>query len=193
MKKSSLYSRLSICSKEEEIKHEFANFFEYQYNTNRNIDLYTPEILFEFKYEINMKNIMARSKAIAQALYYIRRLKYGNSSNVPSKMICIVDKDEALFVASNDLQEFFLKTKSANYDWDLPPSNPCKKLVNALANSDIVKKIYVYQLSNPESEKDFIEKHNFYRFQQLSIFDNKKEINENNFYDIFLYWQKLQR
>ena len=191
MKTKGLYKRLSQCHKEEEIKHEFANLFGYKYDTNTNIDLYTPEILFEFKYDINMENVIERAKVIAQALYYIRKLKYGNTSKTPSKMICVVDKNEALFIASNQLEDFYLKTKSKSYDWDLQPSNPCKKLVTALANSDIIKELYVYHLSNPEGEKDFIKQHEFYKYQQLSLFDNKKEINENNFYDIFLYWQEL--
>ncbi len=192
MREKGLYEKLKLCETEEEVKYEFSKFFSYRIDTREKIDLYSPEILFEFKYNINMNNVNVRSKAIAQALYYIRRLKYGRDSRVPSTRICIVDKNEAVLVETESLKNFFYTSKTANYDWDLAPSNPCKKLVRDLGASDVVKNLMVYNLSNLESEKEFIEKINLYRNgEQLSLFGNKKEINELNFYDIFGYWNFL--
>lgn len=187
-----LYDLLSKCQEEEEIKFEFAKFFGLNVDTKNYIDLYTPEILFEFKYDINMRNVVARSKAIAQTLYYIRRLKYGKDIRVPSFSICVVDKNEAIIVETENLKNFYLNSKAGNYDWDLAPSNPCGKLVKALSESDILKNLYVYDLKNAECEEDFIDMmEKCLNGEQLSLFGNKKEINENNFYRIFEYWNSL--
>ncbi|WP_077230005.1 hypothetical protein [Clostridium baratii] len=192
MKEKCLFERLKVCNSEEEVKYEFAKFFKYKIDTRERIDLYSPEILFEFKYKINLDNVTARSKAIAQALYYIRRLKYGNDVRTPSTYICIINKHEALFVEVEELKDYFYKSKALNYDWDLAPSNPCRKLVSDLSNSSVVKELYVYHLDDSESEKEFISKLESYQSgEQLSLFGNKKEINENNFYNIFKYWESL--
>ena len=191
-KKDGLYDKLGKCTREEEVKHEFAKFFHYTLDTRDNIDLYTEEILFEFKYDIKMDNIMERAKAIAQALYYIRRLKYGRDMRIPSGRICVVDKDEALFIETDKLKDYFLISKSSDYDWDLRPSNPCKKLVKALSKDKEVKDTYIYHFNNIESEREFIAQLDLYRNgEQISFFGNKKEINENNFYEVFQYWESL--
>lgn len=192
MKEKGLYEKLNSCQNEEEVKYAFAKFFNYKIDTSERIDLYSQEILFEFKYNINMNNVNMRSKAIAQTMYYMRRLKYGRDIRVPSTRICIVDKNEAIFVETEQLKNYYYISKSMKYDWDLAPSNPCKKLVSDLSNDNIVRDIYVYHLDNLESEREFIHKINLYRNgEQLSLFGDKKEINENNFYEIFEYWQSL--
>lgn len=177
MKEKGLYEKLNSCQNEEEVKYAFAKFFNYKIDTSERIDLYSQEILFEFKYNINMNNVNMRSKAIAQTLYYMRRLKYGRDIRVPSTRICIVDKNEAIFVETEQLKNYYYISKSMKYDWDLAPSNPCKKLVSDLSNDNIVRDIYVYHLDNLESEREFIHKINLYRNgEQLSLFGDKKEI-----------------
>jgi hypothetical protein len=187
-----LYEKLSLCRTEEEVKYEFAKFFKYKIDTRERIDMYTPEILFEFKLHINMDSVQARAKAIAQALYYIRKLTYGRDARIPSARICIVDKNEGLFIETEKLKDYYYLSKAPNYDWDLAPSNPCKKLVYDLKNSGEISNLYVYHFNNAESEKEFIERLLLYKNgEQLSFFGNKKEINELNFYEIFQYWNSL--
>ena len=190
--KKRLYDILSTCQDEEEVKFEFAKFLGIKIDTKNYIDLYTPEVLFEFKYNINMNNIIARSKAIAQTLYYIRKLLYGRDIRVPSSRICVIDKNEALIIKTDELKDFYLKSKAGYYDWDLAPSNPCTKLVKALSESDVIKNLYVYNLENSECENEFIKMLDKCMYgEQLSLFGNKKEINEYNFYQIFEYWNSL--
>lgn len=45
-----LPARLASCKTEEEVKSEFSKSFRISINTSRHIDLYTEDILFEFKY-----------------------------------------------------------------------------------------------------------------------------------------------
>ena len=188
-----LYSILSKCSTEEEVKYEFAKFFRFKLDTKERIDLYTESILFEFKYDVNLKSVHARSRVIAQSLYYIRRLKYGSDSRAPSRWICAVDKNEAVIVEATDLKKYYYSSMNASkYDWDLRPSYPDSKLVNDLSRDDIILKLFVYDFSDKESLDEFIKKINFYKTgEQISIFDDKKEITEDNFYPIYLYWNDL--
>lgn len=83
---------LRPCQEEEEVKAEFAKFFKIKYNTRHRIDLYTPQILFEFKYNQNFTNNIVKARAIAQTLYYVRRLKYGNILEPVPPIICVVTK-----------------------------------------------------------------------------------------------------
>lgn len=149
-----LYEKFAKCNREEELKFEFASFFNYKVDTRDDIDLYSEEILYEFKYDINMKNVKSRAKAIAQALYYIRKLKYGRDTRVPSYRICVIDKNEAILIETVQLKEYYFSSKAKAYDWDLQPSNPCVQLVRDLCNCDAVRNIHVYELNQPESEKD---------------------------------------
>lgn len=51
-----LYTILSSCRNEEEVKNEFANFFKIRLNTHQSrIDLYTQNALFEFKFNKNLQ------------------------------------------------------------------------------------------------------------------------------------------
>lgn len=179
------------CTSEEELKHKFAKHFKIKLNTKHKIDLYTHQVLFEFKLNENFSNLSIRAKVIAQALYYIRKLKYGNFVEVPSKFICGIDKNSAFIIESAQLKNYYLKSSRKNYDWDLAPSNPCKKLVADLTNDDSIINLHVYHFNQPEDNDNFIIKIKSLLTEQTKLFDEKKEINEDNFYEVFLYWQSL--
>ena len=186
-----LGSRLAGCTSEEEVKYEFAKYFKYKLDTRDKIDLYSDSVLYEFKYDVNLRNAYIRAKVFAQALYYIRRLKYGSDARVPSRFICVVDKNEAVLIETIELKDFYYTSNNAKkYDWDLKPSNPDKKLIEDLSKTKSIIDAYVYNFSDIESQRNFIDKINLYKNgEQLSLFDDKKEINEYNFYPIFLCWR----
>ena len=188
-----LCSMLTFCKTEEEVKHEFAKFFKYKLDTTERIDLYSEAILYEFKYDVHMTSVRERAKIVAQALYYIRNLKYGNDSRIPSRWICGVDKNEAFLIEAIELKKYYYNSlDSDKYDWDLRPSYPDKKLIEDLTKDKIIKGTFIYRFSDIESQKEFIKKIELYRDgEQLSLFDDKKEITEYNFYPIFLHWKEL--
>ena len=183
-----LHEILSDAATEEELKNFFAKFFKLKLSTKNFIDLYTAQILFEFKFDAPINNIQTRAAAVAQTLYYIRRLKFGSDIRTPSKNICVVTKYAAIFFPTDNFSAF-IRRKS--YDWDLAPSSPCKKLVADLADFAPVKSCHVYDFSTAEDEKNFIELIKRNLVEQLSLFGERKEINENNFYPIFELWQKI--
>ena len=187
----SIYKIFQDCKTEEEIKSRFARYFKIILNTRHQIDLYTPQVIFEFKLNANLKNIQSRAKIIAQALYYIRKLKYGNYAEVPSKYICGIEKESAILIETTKLKNYYQKSNRKNYDWDLSPSSPCQKLVTDLATDKIIQNCHVYDFTKSQDEAQFIEEINNCLTTQHSLFDDKKEINEDNFYDIFKYWESL--
>lgn len=183
-----LFDILKPCQNEEEVKSEFAKHFRIKYNTRRKIDLYTEKILFEFKYDQNLQNKTTRAKIVAQTLYYIRRLKYGQSTDPVPPTICVVDKNEAFFVNTSDFSTFY--NASRKYDWDRAASQPCPILVEALKQSGLLNNIHVYSFSNSEDESLFVNSIGLYT--QNTFFDtNKKAITEDNFESIYAYWESL--
>ena len=190
-----LSADLQNANTEEEVKNIFARFFNLRLDTKNFIDLYTPQILFEFKFDANLENLQIRAKTFAQALYYIRRLKYQNAPRTPSHFICVVTKFAAAIIETDSLKNYYLWSKSQAYDWDLAPSSPCKKLVAALSKDKILRDCHVYDFKTPEDEKIFSKRLKENLDAQISLFDaDKKIIDEFNFYEIFEYWQgKFER
>ncbi|MBR1729800.1 MAG: hypothetical protein IJ728_09790 [Selenomonadaceae bacterium] len=187
----SLYKTFQECTNEEELKSRFIKFFKLTLNTKNKIDLYTPQITFEFKFDDHLKNLSTRARVIAQALYYVRKLKYGKVAEVPSKYICGIDKNSAVIFETVSLKNYYLKSNRKNYDWDLAPSNPCKKLVADLENDPLIQNVHVYDLSNVEDENNFVDRLKYLLNEQIQLIEVKKEINEDNFFEIFQYWRSL--
>lgn len=187
---NNLYQLLKNSQTEEEVKNIFAKFFDLKLSTKNYIDLYTEKILFEFKFDANLKNISTRATCIAQTLYYLRRLKFGLNGEIRklSNFFAVVTKNSAIVTETKNFSKFYT---NKNFDWDLAPSSPCKKLVAALADNNFVKNLHIYNFSVAEDEKNFIDavKKNFEG--QIELILNRKIITENNFFPVFEYWQKL--
>ncbi|MBR0289092.1 MAG: hypothetical protein IJQ82_08945, partial [Selenomonadaceae bacterium] len=150
--KNHLFDNISNAQTEEELKYYFAKFFNLPFNTKNRKDLYTEQILFEFKLDDNLKNLKIRAKVIAQALYYVRRMKLGDDDSTPSENVCIVTKNFAAIFPTTDFADFYTKN---TYDWDLKPSSPCKKLVDNLTRSEVVIHANVYDFSNVQEDIAF--------------------------------------
>lgn len=184
-KSKRLYDLLRLCQDEEEVKSEFAKFFKIKYNTHFRIDLYTPQILFEFKYNQNFSSRTARAKAVAQTLYYIRRLKFGTVLLPVPPLICIVDKDEGFFINTVDYSAFY--NASRKYDWDRAPSQPCPLLVEALRNSELISKIHTFSFVDPNEEDVFVSAIDLHLQSGIEV-SEKKSINESNFMGVYEHW-----
>lgn len=184
-----LYNMLMYCNDEEEVKSEFAKFFKIKLITHKyKIDLYTNNTLFEFKHNRNFKSKTERAKVIAQTLYYVRKLKFGTITDPVPETICVVDKNEGFFVCTTDFHQFY--NASAKYDWDRAASQPCPKLVEALKQSQLISDIKVFHFENPAEEDLFVNQVKN-DTKQLSFQTDKKEINEDNFENVFYYWCTL--
>ena len=171
---------------EEDFKFAFAKYMKLKPSSKNFIDLYTPEILFEFKFNADLKNPSKLAKCVAQTLYYVRRLKFGNDNRPLSQNICVVSKKFGAVFATKDFAAFYEKN---SYDWDLRPSSPCKNLVADLQTSEIITGAHVYDLSDRNGDcMMFVNRVQDIRKPDFSV---KKQINQNNFYQVFELWRNL--
>lgn len=184
-----LPTNLNLCHNEEEVKYEFAKAFQIKIDSQMKMDLYLPTCLFEFKYDKNLKSIIQRARVIAQALYYIRELKYGNEQLRVPPNICAIDKNEAFFVKTKDFSSIFT-SKIQKYDWDRAPSTPCPYIIDAVAKTDVIKNANVYTLTDPDDYKEFTEHIERIISLEIDLFEGltKKDINEQNFEEVFKVW-----
>lgn len=188
----SLYASLVSCKKEEEVKAEFCKFFKMKINALKAIDHYTSGTLFEFKYDLNFRNAANVAHVLAQTMYYARLLKYSLTKYPLSPFICVVDKNEAFFVETKDFARFYAST-AQKYDWDRAASTPCPVLVADIAAFLGKHPVYVYNLTKEAVEAQFVELCNR-RILAQATFDallDRKSITEENFIDVFEYWDSL--
>lgn len=182
---------LKKSSTEEDVKSAYARHFDITYDTSYKHDLYTPTLLFEFKYNKNLENLNSRSTILAQTLYYIHRLKYGISKKPIPKMICIADKNEALLLETNSWRKFYTDVKE-KYDWDLAPSSPDINLVKDVSEISAIREVHVYKVQNKNDYKIFYKIVNELLNVQLSLdLTDKKIITEDNFEEIYEYWNQM--
>ena len=210
-----LYDSLRGCAKEEEVKAEFCKFFKMKIFALRGIDHYTEHVLFEFKYDRNLKNPENVARVLAQTMYYARLLKFGAGlTRYPlPPVICVVDKNEAFFSETKDYTRFYA-AKGDRYDWDRAPSTPCPRLVEDMLEFLVSRKErkerinfadsasfaaekttlpYIYDLTKPAEEEQFVAKCREHLLAQMTFFEflDKKSITEENFLDVFDYWDGL--
>lgn len=191
-----LYDRLKDCTKEIEVQQKFIKFFRLNIKALGNIDNYTPQVLYEFKLNRNFLNNKDCCKTIAQIVYYLHDLKYGDFLEPVSFYFCGASKNTAFIGKSSDYANWY---DSERYDWDRAASSPDEKLIIDISkrlqiNSFSEKKKYnirIYDISNSEAENIFIENLNTVKSQQ-SLFEEegfcKKKITSSNFISVFDLW-----
>lgn len=86
---------------EADVRAAYSKFFDIPFDASEYIDLYTPQVLFEFKYDKNLSRNHEKARVLAQALYYVRRLRYGDIDELKAK------EESTLF--SQDLKGLHVK------------------------------------------------------------------------------------
>jgi hypothetical protein len=189
-KNFSSFSKALLKAKTEvEVKHAYAEHFGLNYNTEFRHDLYSPEVFFEFKFSRSLQKRNSRAAVLAQVMYYVRRLRLGYADKIVPPVICVADGQHAFFTETKKWQKFYSNEKK--YDWELAPSQPDGKLVadlTAFAETESIKVFDV--LTEPEYEL-FSQHLTDHRTEQLTLdFRVKKLITEENFEEVFDYWNK---
>jgi hypothetical protein len=181
--------RLETASTEEDVKSNYASFFKIKYNTSNHHDLYTPQVLFEFKCEKNFINLKALATILAQSLYYIRRLKYVDVQKTIPFFICLADKNEATLTETKKWLNYY---SSDTYDWERPPSKPDPMLIDHLVKEPETLKIHVYSVTKKQEQEAFKKNlENALNPQLIIDFGDKKIINEDNFEAVFGHWKSI--
>ena len=189
MAKKHLSEILAAAQTEEELKFAFVKYFSLPFSTRKNIDLYTPQILFELKLDKNLRDNQILARIVAQSLYYVRKFHFGQDERPFPPIICIVTKNFAAVFPTEIFADFY--SDETRYDWDLAPSKPCKILVADLANFQAVKSARVFDFADVQQEIAFATLINNTRKKKSYAAPLKRPVTENNFYQIFLYWQSL--
>jgi hypothetical protein len=182
-------NRLDKSTQEDEVRGIYATYFKLKYNTSNRHDLYTPQILFEFKADKNFHNLKALATILAQSLYYIRRLKYVEVEKAIPFFICLADKNEASLTETRKWSTYY--TNDA-YDWERPPSKPDPKLIDHLVKEPETSKLHVYSITKKQEHEDFKKNlDNALNPQMILDFGDKKVINEENFEAVFEHWKNV--
>ncbi len=180
-------NRLEKAATEEDVKAIYAGYFKIKYDTSHRHDLYTPQVLFEFKANKNFQNLKALATVLAQSLYYIRRLKYVEVEQAIPFFICLADKNEAAITETRKWSTYY---SNDAYDWECAPSKPDPKLVDHLVKEPETSKLHVYKISQKLEHAAFSKNlENALNPQLLMDFDDKKIINEENFEAVFDHWK----
>ena len=81
-----LFTDLKNAQTEEEVKFLFAKFFNLKISTKNYIDLYTPQILFEFKFDADLNNVQSRAKIFLSP----ENLAHSKSSRTNKRLVSAV-------------------------------------------------------------------------------------------------------
>jgi len=186
---SSFSNALLKAKTEEEVKHAYAAHFGLDYDTEFRHDLYSPEIFFEFKFSRSLQKRNARAAVLAQVMYYVRQLRLGHADKVVPPVICVADGQNAFFTETKKWQKYY--GNETKYDWELAPSQPDSKLVDDLAAFKETESIKVFDVLDKAEYELFSQHLTAHRAEQLTLdFRVKKLITEENFEEVFDYWNK---
>ena len=206
---------LSRCKVEDDVRAAYAKFFNIPFDASEYIDLYTPQVLFEFKYDKNFKRQHEKARVLAQALYYIRRLRYSDIDELKAKKgdilfsqdqmlqltkglrpvpptICLADINEAILTQTIDWLPF-IEDKECKYDWTLSPSSPDEQLVKNIESTAELQALHTYEFSVIKELELFNESLTNHLEQQQKIEEIhvKKQITEQNFEQVYQYWNHI--
>ena len=138
---------------EEEVKNIFSRVFDFELNTQDQIDALTEFCLFEFKYDLNFKSLDNRSKVFAQALHYVHRLF---KDQIVPDYICIANKESAMLVATDNFKGIYENDLVKFEDvWKNKPSEPSQTLIDEVSKIEIVNNGQLYLYSNKANVIEF--------------------------------------
>ena len=208
-------SLLSRCKVEADVRAAYAKFFDIPFDASEYIDLYTPQVLFEFKYDKNLSRSHEKARVLAQALYYVRRLRYGDIDELKASeestlfsqeqmkelmqglrpvppTICLADVNEAVLSPTSEWL-IFIEDEESKYDWTLSPSSPDEKLIKDLAATTGLQTSHTYDFNNEQELTLFVESLTKLFEKQLTIegLHVKKQITEKNFERVYKYWERI--
>ncbi|MEQ1514385.1 MAG: hypothetical protein ABL934_17150 [Lysobacteraceae bacterium] len=186
-----LLQSLAKTKTEEEVKSVWANHLKLVYDTSDDHDLYSPQVIFEFKYDRKLSNASQLAPVIAQLMYYLHRLKYKQSKKPIPQAWCAADRNVAVFGEVHDWSDLY-SDDGERFDWSLRPSSPDPRLVAAVRSHDAFRRVVARNLEIPaEAEALMVELDARFSAQVSFRFGDKKRITEDNFEEVYAYWAEV--
>lgn len=190
-KLAALLKKLAKTKTEEDVKAAWAKCFDLDYDTSDDHDLYTQQVLFEFKFDKQLRHTPHLSAVIAQVMYYLRRLKFSLSKKGIPPIFCIADRNACVLCDVSDWRDLYLDEQE-QFDWDLRPSSPDARLIAAVQKHAGFKKLQVRDLLlDAEAQAAFERLNELFSPQTSFAYGDKKLITEDNFEEVFDYWNEV--
>lgn len=172
----SLYEMWKRCNTDRKLQERFAAVMEIRGGSGGKAALYTPEVLYLFRRDAVLGTISERAQVLAEALYLVHHAKYRRRSRRPSRYLCVVTQEEAALFRMADLKDYFLISRTPDYDWDLAPSCPDAGLIRDLRRAEAVRQAVVYHWQNPVEERAFLDRLALCQAEeQLTLFASAKQ------------------
>lgn len=188
---ATLKERLAKAKREEDVKAAWAKALQLEYDTSEDIDLYTPQVLFEFKFGAALTQVSRCAQVLAQVMYYLRRLRLGHDRRAVPPMLALIDRDTVVLSAAADWRDIFSEN-DGRFDWDLAPSQPDTRLVATLHGHAGMRGLQVFSFGSDEPAQAALHALDRHFESQLALdFGDKKQITEDNFEDVFAYWNEV--
>ncbi|WP_294764577.1 hypothetical protein [uncultured Rhodoferax sp.] len=186
-----LHKKLQRAKTEEDVKGAWTKCLDLDYDTADDIDLYTPQVIFEFKYSADLLNVQHAAPVIAQTLYYLRRLKRGLGRKAIPGAFALIDRTSVVIGQVGDWRDIFTDAEE-RFDWDLRPSSPDPRLVATVLGHPAIRAVRAFSMESTEQSAAALRALDQYFGAQATFdFGDKKIITEGNFEDVFTYWNEV--
>lgn len=182
------YNALFSSAEESEVVIAYIRFFNLKVDMKQRHDLYTPQMLYEFKWDRNFKSRQARAQVLAQLIYYVHGMRFNPTEKEIPKYLCLADRDEVI-ITETELWIKYFEQEQGRYDWSFAASNPDIQLVKDLENDNQIATMPFFNLFVP-SELLKVEQlfKTIYTDNPAIPFTIKKMITERNFEVVYNEW-----
>lgn len=143
-------SALKRAKTEEGVKNAYVKHYGWPFDASSKQDLRVEKVLFEFKLDVDLKDVQKRAKVLAQAMHYVGRMYLGIIPDAIPSAIVAADRNEACVLRMEKCQGLL---GSEAIDWTRAPSSPDPALVDAMAV--LCASTPVYSLERESDVKTF--------------------------------------
>lgn len=182
------YNALFSSAEESEVVIAYIRFFNLKVDMKQRHDLYTPQMLYEFKWDRNFKSRQARAQVLAQLIYYVHGMRFNPTEKEIPKYLCLADRNEVI-ITETELWIKYFEQEQGRYDWSFAASNPDIQLVKDLENDNQIATMPFFNRFVP-SELLKVEQlfKTIYTDNPAIPFTIKKMITERNFEVVYNEW-----
>lgn len=182
------YNALYNSAEESEVVIAYIRFFNLKVDQKQRHDLYTPQMLYEFKWDRNFKSRHVRAQVLAQLIYYVHGMRFNPTEKEIPQYLCFADRNEIVITETEMWLKYF-EAEQGIYDWSYAPSSPDLQLVSDLEKDAQISSMQYYNLFIPSEllkvEQLFKKIYTDYPTIPVTI---KKMITERNFEVIYDEW-----
>ena len=184
------YNALYSSAEESEVKIAYIRFFNLKVDMKQRHDLYTPQVLYEFKWDRNFKSRQVRAQVLAQLIYYVHGMRFNPTEKEIPRYLCMADRNEVI-ITETELWLKYFEQEHGKYDWSFAASSPDLLLVTDLEKDEQIATMQYFNLFTP-SELLKVEQlfKTIYTDNPAIPFTIKKMITERNFEIVFDEWNE---